>query len=74
MRMETPRVETYVECISLERRVGRSTWKGCFDAFNHCQENGILLTDFLGETSYLRTHVMASSRRKGTGGFFVTGG
>lgn len=71
MRMEIPRAETYVKCIRLERRVRSSTWKGYFDALNHCQENGILLTGFLGETSYLRTHVMASSRRERAQGEFL---
>lgn len=70
--MEIPRVETYAECIRLERRVRSSTWKGYFDALNHCQENGILVTDFRGETSYLRIHVMASSRAEGAQGDFLS--
>ena len=72
MRTEIPRVETYVECVRLERRAGSSTWKGYCDALNHCQENAILLTDFLGETSFLRTHVMASSRGERAQGDFLS--
>ena len=49
-----PRAETYVECIRLDMRVTSCTQKGHFNALNLHQENGILETDFLGETSYMR--------------------
>ena len=66
-----PRVETYVECIRLDRRVRSYTQKGCFNALNQHQENGILETDFLGDTSHLRTDVVARGRGERAYGDFL---
>lgn len=62
-----PRAETYVECIRLDMRVTSCTQKGHFNALNLHQENGILETDFLGETSYMRLMWWLGGRERENG-------
>lgn len=73
MRTAIARAESYVERIRLDIRVTSCTQTGHFNALNLYQENGILETDFLGETSYMRTDVVAGvgSERMACGLFFT---
>lgn len=53
-------------------RVTSYIQKGHFNALNQYQENGILETDFLGGTSYLRTDMAAMRGGERACGDFFT--